>query len=151
MHKVASLVLAVLLTACASKQSPPEMTAGSPAPSASSTAAAPATGNARLDRSTISGDAIHQPEFRNAYDAVQRLRPQWLVERPNDRLVGDPSHVLVYVDDVKFGDTESLRQILINNVVSIKFINGRDAFSRWGDKHDRGVIFVSTMHELRKP
>lgn len=78
--------------------------------------------------------------YQNALEAVQYLRPQML--RP--RSGAGAQAVVLYVDDVRMNDMNGLSTVPTNRVKEIRFINARDATTRWGTGHDSGVILVTT-------
>jgi|SRR5687768_5754666 len=117
------LLLSILLLtgACASSQS--------------------ATGQ-RVDRNVIMQDQIRQNGYRTAYDAVEALRPSWLVTRPDGLTV--QREVLVYLDNTRLGGVETLRQISAPQILRISWIDAGTAVNRWGVDHSQGVIMVIT-------
>jgi hypothetical protein len=48
----------------------------------------------------------------------------------------------VYVDNVRYGDLEVLRDIPLIEIRELRFINGPDATNRWGTGVVAGVIEV---------
>lgn len=79
----------------------------------------------------------------SAYDAVQRLRPQWL-SRPNTPSLQGSNPVMVYVDRRNFGTLESLRSLHTEQIEQMEFVPARDATTRYGTGHPSGVIEVTT-------
>lgn len=55
----------------------------------------------------------------NAYDAVARLRPRWLMARSPATLQGEGNPVLVYVDGQRMGQLQELRNLPIEGVSEI--------------------------------
>jgi hypothetical protein len=49
---------------------------------------------------------------------------------------------LVYVDGVRSGDFSYLESLRIEEVERVRFINARDATTRWGTGHPGGAIEV---------
>lgn len=80
------------------------------------------------------------PGYQNALEVVQSLRPQMM--RP--RAGAGAQAVMAYVDDVRMQDLNGLATVPANRVAEIRFINARDATTRWGTGHDSGVILVTT-------
>jgi hypothetical protein len=78
--------------------------------------------------------------YQNALEVVQYLRPQML--RP--RSGAGAQAVVLYLDDVRMNDLNGLSTVPTNRVREIRFINARDATTRWGTGHDSGVILVTT-------
>lgn len=100
-----------------------------------------ATGQ-RVDRNLITRDQVQQNGYRNAYEAVEALRPSWLVPRPDGLTV--QREVLVYLDHTRLGGIETLRQISAPQILRINWIDAGTAVNRWGVDHSQGVIMVIT-------
>lgn len=103
----------------------------------------PSSGTPRRDSSTITREQLQARSFSNAYDAVQTLNSNWLVNRGPDS-INAPSQIWVYVDDNKLGGIETLRTIAVADITYIRRLDGVSASSRWGLGHGSGVILVST-------
>lgn len=82
------------------------------------------------------------PEL-NAYEAVQRLRPQWLVTRGRVSFTAGQG-VRLYVDGVERGYAPELASIRTTSVKSMRFLSGREATARYGTDHGDGAILVTT-------
>ena len=98
--------------------------------------------SARSDSSLITADQIANHRFANAYEAVEALHSNWLLNKSADSF-NAPSQVRVYVDNTFLGPVESLRSINPNNIRSIRHFDGVAATARWGMDHGAGVILVS--------
>ena len=86
--------------------------------------------------------------FTNAYEIVRQFRPQWLIKRgtvninPGGGQLVD--YVVVYVDNIRQGDPESLRTITAQSVQEIEHYNTAQA-QRLGPRgHPHGAIVVRT-------
>src|SRR5690242_2627078 len=110
-------VAAVFLTACASAH-----TAG-PSNTSSSN---------RKDRNFISADEIANAHERNAYEIIQALRPSMLVNRGPTSLSNPSEGIVVFLDDQRFGDLGTLKQIAYGEVEEIRFLSPAEAQARWG-------------------
>jgi hypothetical protein len=99
------------------------------------------TQEARPDRSVITREQIHEHRFTNAYDAVQALHSNWLQVKGTDAL---QSPVRVYVDHASLGGVETLRNVDVASIQSIRYFDGVAATARWGIDHGGGVILVMT-------
>lgn len=86
-------------------------------------------------------------DFSNAYDVVLALRSSWLRPRGVDSF-RSPTEVQVYLDDMRLGGVEELRNIRLTNVEYIRYFDGLAASARWGLDHGQGVIFVSSRSGL---
>jgi hypothetical protein len=78
--------------------------------------------------------------YENALEVVRSLRPAML--RP--RAGAGAQAVMLYIDDVRMNDMNGLSTVPTNRVREIRFINARDATTRWGTGHDSGVILLTT-------
>lgn len=78
-----------------------------------------------------------------AYDAIQRLRPQFLQTRGKPESTSDPS-TLVSVDGGSLTRIEVLHSISATKVKEIRFLNASEAMERFGLLAKSGpVILVS--------
>ena len=98
----------------------------------------------RTDSSLITSEQILKHRFTNAYEAVEALHSNWLVNKSADSF-NAPSQIRVYVDNTFYGAVESLRSINPNNIRSIRHYDGVAATARWGIDHGAGVIQVVTQ------
>jgi hypothetical protein len=122
---VPSAMLAILVSACAAR--------------------APATSNPVGDRNLLTQADLREHHFTTAYDAVQALRPIWLQARGATSLLGAQVQVVVYLNDTRLGGIETLREVSIEAVVTIRHLDGLAATARWGLDHGEGAILVSTF------
>jgi len=79
----------------------------------------------------------------DAYQAVERLRPQWLRSR-GPTSVTDPSPTLpnVFMHGTHVGGLDYLRQIHLNDIQELRYWPPGEASARFGMGHPRGVIEV---------
>ncbi len=101
------------------------------------------TGDAR-DHGTLTREQIAENHFNTAYDAVEALRSNWLTVRGGADSFQTPSEVLVYMDDVRLGNTDKLREVAASNIYYMRYLDGVAATGRWGVGHSAGVIYIST-------
>jgi len=74
----------------------------------------------------------------DVYQAVQRLRPNWLRTRGNT-----PPQVMV--DGARqAGGLEVLRSYRAQDVSELRFISGTDATTRFGTGYDGGAIMITS-------
>jgi outer membrane cobalamin receptor len=131
MRPMLSTITVVLLAACTS--------------SSMKSSSAP-----RASRDHITRAQIEQMPVQNAYELVQRLRPEYLREQRgvSSLRVTTPLLAVVYVDGVRRGRPESLRELRPTEIEEIRFMNGTDATTRYGTDHGGGVIDVKTRRDL---
>jgi len=117
--------------------------ANGPTTAARSSALEPGT---RGPASVLLGSEIQTPpDINTAYDAVRRLRPEFLTRRATP-LPADPyrGYAVVYVDGVREGPLDMLQTIPARAVVEIRFVRASEAFDAFGVYHSGGVIAVRT-------
>jgi hypothetical protein len=97
------------------------------------------SGQSRSSRNVITAEELQTIDVPDAYTAIQRLRSTWL--RPRS---GGGSPIAVFVDGVRTGDVDMLRQISAITVRELRFISPSDATTRWGTGYTNGAIMVFT-------
>jgi hypothetical protein len=100
----------------------------------------------RMNRNVITAEEIAATERAgSAYEIVQALRPNWLRTRAGGTVTnpgaGEP---VVYVDGIRMGGTNMLRQIERSGIVTLQYLDAKDATTRFGTGHSGGVIMVGT-------
>jgi hypothetical protein len=93
-------------------------------------------GGAGYSRNLISEAELAEVTEPDAYDIVRRLRPAWLQAR------GMGAEPVVYLDDIRLGGPDELRNVYLDQIKEIRFISASDATTRWGTDHTGGVIQV---------
>ncbi len=93
----------------------------------------------------ITAEEIAQQDgLRTAYDVIRRLRPQFLRRRGVASLSASSDDIVVYLDGIRTGGVEVLRNIDAATVREIRRINSRDATTKYGTGHSQGAIEVVT-------
>ncbi len=105
----------------------------------------------------ITAEEITAIQVGTAFEAVQRLRPQFLRYRgtttlsnsapegqPTGRANVSGTELVVYVDNVRVGGINVLHNITSERVREIRFLPARDATTKYGGGHMGGVIEVRT-------
>ncbi len=110
-------------------------------------ACASSTGTKSPRRSTnlITAEEIAASTARDAYEAIQLLRPEWLIPRgiasPNNPRSTFPA---AYINNSRLGDIENLRNVNILSIAEIRFLSAHDATTLLGTGHVGGAITVKT-------
>jgi hypothetical protein len=104
-----------------------------------------------VTRPARQSDVLTQEEIRgalkqNVHEVVSTLRPNWIRQRGqisfNDPTAGQ---VVVYINGVRVGGAEYLRQMSVLDVVSLRFVNSTEAGARFGIQQNGGAaILVDT-------
>ncbi len=74
----------------------------------------------------------------DCYEAIERLRPNWLRSRSSTppRIMVDGSR--------QAGGLDVLRSYRTSDIQEMRFISGTDATTRYGTGYDGGVIVLTT-------
>jgi len=106
-------------------------------------ASTPGSSGSRRDSNLITEQDIAGIPATNAYEAIDRLRPLFLRSRGKTSInTPNTEFATVYVDGVRYGDLNSLRNILAPHVLDIRYYNGAVAGARFGLQNTAGVIEV---------
>jgi len=102
-------------------------------------------GRPTRDRNVLTAAELERVPVETAYDAIQRLRPEFLRARGQVSLENRAASLpVVYLDDMWLGGPDALRTIRIGEVHEIRYYNAADATTRYGTGHASGVIAVVT-------
>jgi hypothetical protein len=82
-------------------------------------------------------------DAQDAYQVVKRLRPMWLTMRGGGSMNSRVADIAVYVNGVRMGGPDALRDIPRTGVVEMRFLRGTDATQRFGTGHESGAILVT--------
>ena len=92
-------------------------------------------------RNLLSLEELEGSGLQTAFTAIQSLRPQWLRKR-GPASVNVPMDIRVYLDSNRMGGPDFLRNISVNDIASISYMNGMEATQRYGLDHGMGAIIV---------
>lgn len=99
----------------------------------------------RESRDAIVEAEIEASSAQNAYDLVARLRPSFLTSRgPTSIYLRSTQQADVFLDNVFYGDVQSLRTIAVTDIFEVRFFPSYEATQRFGSGHMSGVIQVLT-------
>lgn len=97
-------------------------------------------------REVITAAEIVASRVTDVYQAVLQLRPEYLRRRsmPTIAPYRGPE-VTVFLDDIEFGNAQSMRNIPLERVRVIRYLTPSEAALRWPGQHAGGVIHVRTL------
>ena len=125
------MAVALLAVSCASSGTPARSDSGER--------------QASRNRSIITQEEILESSARDAYHAVQLLRPDWLRSRGSQSVRNTaPTSVVVYIDGQRYGGPTALEQFRTGSFKELRYYTASEATSRWGTGHGGGVIYLST-------
>jgi hypothetical protein len=104
---------------------------------------ASARGHARTteSRSKLTRAELAATNASNLYDAIAKLRPEWLTSRgPTSMTNASPTLADVYMNGTMLGGIDYLRQVSVLEVSEVRFWEAGAASARFGLGHPRGVI-----------
>jgi hypothetical protein len=131
------VAVALLLSACRTSGHGRPATAGS-SPKRSSGAADVRAHNLITESELTSFPALQEV---TAYDAVRKLRPEFLMEKPANRAF-TRSVPVVIVDGARQGGPEVLRTLRASCVSEIRYYDAAEAYSHFGRPAATGAIVV---------
>jgi hypothetical protein len=79
--------------------------------------------------------ASHHADINTAYDAIARLRPNWLAPHGITSGVDNGAgteYALVFVDGQRYGDINTLRGIPAYHIGNVRYYNVTEAGARFG-------------------
>jgi hypothetical protein len=102
-----------------------------------------------LDPNVITAPELSRARATNAYDAIQRIRPEMLRTRdPGSVIYFKARRPVVAVDNTLVGGVEVLRAIPVDRVARIQFVNVYEAARRYGIGFGSGVMLIETRSDL---
>lgn len=125
MRALASVFLAVVLAGCASS---------------------PGTSSPGRQRDLITFEEIAGSNVGTAYEVIEKLRPEYLRSRGSVSPLrsAEPERAVVYIDGVRSGGPDALRNIPRESLQEVRYLNGSDATTMYGTGHGGGAIQVRT-------
>lgn len=108
-------------------------------------------GSPRVHRSSsvITEEEIASSSATNAYEAIEKLHPEFLRSSGATTSGSDSGLPDVYVGTVRYGDPSTLRNIVASNVHEIHFYRGAEAATKYGMQNPNGlngIIEVTLKH-----
>jgi hypothetical protein len=114
---------------------------------AGTTAGAPASRTQRPSRDLITQEELQNVGTTNLYEAVQRLRPQWISgANRTSAISGGGTEVVVYQGATNLGGLDALRQIAPGYVASLRWLDGSQASNTLpglGSRRVAGAIVIT--------
>lgn len=112
------------------------------------------------DGSYLGEEEIRESQARNAYELIYNNRMQWLVTRGANSVAESPrgeargdfqirvtpgrDKIIVYLDDIRIGGVDDMREIPTDVLTSARFLKTREATLRFGGGHAHGAILLSS-------
>lgn len=104
---------------------------------------------------------VSAQNFRNAYEAVERLRPEWLRKRDATTRMGMTvrgstgvqtdagSGLVAYLDNTRLGSVEALRDITAAGIGSIQYMDAAKATARLPGLGSSSISGAIVVHSRR--
>jgi len=100
------------------------------------------------DPNLITQREIDSSRAITAYEAVQKLRGTFLSDRGKTTILGSSSSMpVVFLDGIRYGELQSLRNIAASQVATIRLYRAWEAQQKFGNGLLGGVIEVTTRAE----
>ena len=97
----------------------------------------------RTSRDVITAEELAKSSEPTALRAVEALRPTWLLVRGNSQSKVTREEVVVYVAGNRYGSVSTLSQLAASAIQELRFLDGREATTRFGTGHGAGAILVT--------
>jgi hypothetical protein len=97
-----------------------------------------------INYNLLTRSELRDAGVRNAYEAVERLRPRWLMVR-SMRSFSTETEVVVFQGTLLLGNQDALERIGIDGIYQIRYIDGPTAQATLpgiNDRHVQGAIVV---------
>lgn len=106
--------------------------------------AAPSSSGNRFDRNSLTKEQLDATNSENLYQAIERLRPEWLTSRgPTSVTDASPTVPSVFMNGQMLGKPDYMKDLRIMDVSSVRFWPAGQASARFGMGHPRGVIEIT--------
>src|ERR1700693_5779425 len=106
-------------------------------------------GSRKANILTFNEIAAAHADVTTAYDAVSRLRPNWLASHGVTSTTAggtDTQYATVFVDGQAYGDIESLRNIPVYHVGEFRYYNITEAGAKYGFLRGSGGVIEVIMN-----
>ena len=94
----------------------------------------------RADYLTAEEIVAANADVTTAYDALSRLRPNWLVSHGTTSFNPGNGFAIVYMDGQRYGDVNSLRNIQASEIADIRYYDVTQAGARFGWRAGPGGV-----------
>jgi CRISPR/Cas system-associated exonuclease Cas4 (RecB family) len=99
--------------------------------------------SARANATQLTQSELAAANSDNLYDAIARLRPEWLSSRGATSVTdAAPTMVDVYMNGTLLGKADYLRQVRLLDVSEVRYWDAGQASARFGMGHPRGVLEI---------
>lgn len=108
--------------------------------------APPKISSQSADTQVITESEVDNSHASNAFEVIQKIRPNFLHDRGETSLTKSRStpYPTVYVDGQEFGAIETLRNIPASQVSMIRLYHAWEAATLFGNSSGGGVIAITT-------
>ena len=104
-----------------------------------------ACASAGADANVITAPELSRSKARNAYDAIQQIRPELLRTRDAGTMVYFKARrPIVAVDNTLVGGIDVLRTLPASKVSRIEYVNTWVAAKRYGTGFGNGIMLIET-------
>jgi hypothetical protein len=97
----------------------------------------------------ITREELTSMDVGTLYQAVERLRPEFLHSRNPSPSPMHPSLAIVYLDGKRLGGPDALATLTVGDIYEVRYISANDADVRFGYGHNAGAILVTSLGRSR--
>lgn len=103
-------------------------------------------GSTRGPADRLTPEELQEWASQDLFNIVQRLRPSWMQVRAPVTSQGRPTVSIILDGQRQEGSLELLRNFKGGDVAEVRFLNARDATTRYGTDMVAGAILIVTKH-----
>lgn len=99
------------------------------------------------DNSVLTQEEMRSVSAPSLFEVIRLRRPRWLTRSRPTAIRADAAQaeVVIYLDNVRFGGPETLRQIAPSSVGLVQYLSPSQAEARFGQGHINGAILVLSV------
>jgi hypothetical protein len=111
-----------------------------------------ASGGSPPNPNLITAEELARPaiETLSVYDAIQRLRPNWLRERGATSVMAGEDRLPAVMINEAWQNVQALQTVKAADVAMLRYVDARDATTRYGTGYVNGIIQVTMAPLLRQ-
>jgi len=97
------------------------------------------------DPNVLTAEELATANASNLFDAIRQLRPRWLERRGPTTFTGQAEYsIMVFMDRIRFGAPDMLRQVPISLPQSVRYFAASEAQAEFGVGNLQGAIQIVT-------
>ena len=99
----------------------------------------------RAQRNVVTVEELSQAGDVSVYEALERLRPQFLRGRIALGSAAESVPVAVYIGDLRMEGVDHLREVMVRAVKQVQYLEPQQANARFGGNNASGALVITMM------